>query len=86
MSVLEDFERMRLFRRRSSEFELLADAESLSAVRLRYSIIAQHYRELADREERLDKARMAERLERLRMERERTAEQAISSITLVAAE
>ncbi len=38
--------------------------------------IARHYRELADREERADKARMAERIERLRLERQKAAEQA----------
>jgi len=41
---------------------------------------------LADREERMDNARMAERLERLKLERENTTEHAISSITLVAAQ
>jgi hypothetical protein len=86
MSVLDDFVRMRHYRDRAAEFELLADAEPLSQVRLRYRIIAQHYKVLADREERADKARMAERLERLKLERERAAVQAINSITLVAAE
>jgi len=75
-----------LYRDRAAEFELLADAEPLSQVRLRYRIIAQHYEALADREERADKARMAERLERLKVERENRAAQAISSITLLAAE
>ena len=86
MSVLDDFVRMRHYRDRAAEFELLADAEPLSQVRLRYRIIAQHYKVLADPEERGDKARMAERLERLNLERERAAVQAINSITLVAAE
>jgi uncharacterized membrane protein (DUF106 family) len=85
MSVLDDFERMRRFRNRAAEFDELADAAQLSVVARRYRTIARHYKELADREERMDKAR-AERLERLRLERESTAEQAISSITLVAAE
>ncbi len=86
MSVLDDFVRMRLYRDRTAEFELLADAEPLSQVRLRYRIIAQLYKALADREKRADNARMAERLERLKVERENRAGQAISSITLLAAE
>ena len=45
MSVLDDFARMRFYRNRASEFELLAEIEPLPEVRLRYSIIAQHYRE-----------------------------------------
>jgi hypothetical protein len=69
MSVLDDFVRMRLYRTRASEFELLAETEPLSEARLRYRIIARHYRELADREEQSDKARMAEHLELLRLKR-----------------
>jgi len=42
----------------------------------RYRTIARHYKELADREERLDKARMAERLELLRVKRQELAAQA----------
>jgi hypothetical protein len=38
---------MRLYREHASEFELLAENEPLSEVRLRYRIIAGHYRELA---------------------------------------
>jgi hypothetical protein len=74
MSVLDDFVPMRLYRERASEFELLAETELLSEVRLRYRIIARHYRELADREERSDKARMAEHLELLRSKRREAAE------------
>jgi hypothetical protein len=74
MSVLDDFVRMRLYRERASEFELLAETELLSEVRLRYRIIARHYRELAAREERSDKARMAEYLELLRSKRREAAE------------
>jgi hypothetical protein len=40
---------MRVYRGRASEFELLAENEPLSEVKLRYRIIARHYRELADR-------------------------------------
>jgi len=54
MSVLDDFARMRLYRKRASEFELLAETEPLSAARLGYRIVARHYRELADREEQSD--------------------------------
>jgi hypothetical protein len=42
-------------------------------VRLRYRIVARHYRELAEREEKADKARMADRLEQLRMQRQKPA-------------
>jgi DICT domain-containing protein len=69
MSVLDDFVRMRLYRERASEFELLAETEDSPDVRLRYRIVARHYRELAEREDKADKARMAERLERLRVQR-----------------
>jgi hypothetical protein len=69
VSVLDDFARMRFYRNRASEFELLAEAEPIPDTRLRYRIIAQHYRELADRDERSDKARMAETLEQLWLKR-----------------
>jgi len=57
MSVLDDFARMRLYRERASEFELLAETEVSHDVRLRYRIVARHYRELVEREEQADKAR-----------------------------
>jgi hypothetical protein len=74
MSVLDDFARMRLYRTRASEFELLAETESLADARLRYRVIARHYRELADREEQSDKARMAEHLKMLKLKRREAAE------------
>ena len=74
MSVLDDFARMRLYRNRASEFELIAEAESLPEARRRYRIIARHYMELADREERADKARIAQTLEQLRAKRREAAE------------
>jgi hypothetical protein len=74
MSVLDDFARMRLYRKRASEFELLADAEVSPAVQRRYRIVARHYRELAEREEQADKARIAERIARVRRERRQTAQ------------
>ena len=52
MSVLDGFVRMRLYRERASEFELLAETEDSPEVRLRYRIVASHYRELVEREER----------------------------------
>ena len=73
MSVLDDFARIRLYRERASEFELLVETEESSDVRLRYRIVARHYRELADREERGDKLRVAEHLERLRLQRQQSA-------------
>ena len=42
---------MRLYGTRASEFELLAETEPVPEVRLRYRIIARHYRELANREQ-----------------------------------
>jgi hypothetical protein len=66
--VLDDFARMRLYRKRASEFELLAETEPLDEARLRYCIVAHHYNELAD------KARMAEHLELLRLKRREAAE------------
>ena len=74
MSVLDDFERMRLYRKRASEFEWLADNHPISSVRLRYRIGARHYTELADREEQSDKARISERLERVRLQAQGTRE------------
>jgi len=74
MSVLDDFARMRLYRKRASEFELLAETEPLHEVRLRCRIVARHCSELADREEQSDKARMAEHLELLRLKRREAAE------------
>jgi hypothetical protein len=86
MSVLDDFVRMRLYRKRAAEFQWLADNATVATVQRRYRTIARHYTELADREEQSDKARMAERLKRLRLQREQMAEQAIGSIYLIAAE
>jgi hypothetical protein len=74
MSVLDVFARMCHYRERASEFELLAETEPLLPVRLRYRVIARHYRELAEREERADKARMAEHLELLRLRRREATE------------
>ena len=74
MSVLDDFARMRFYRERASEFELLAETEQFSQVRLRYRIIALHYRELADRDERSDKERVAQGLELLRQKHREAAE------------
>jgi hypothetical protein len=76
MSVLDDFVRMRLYRERASEFELLADAEVSPEVQSRYRVVARHYRELADREEQADKARMADLIERARLQRQQAASKA----------
>jgi hypothetical protein len=73
MSVLNDFMRMRLFRKQAAEFNWLADNAPEPGVQRRYRSIARHYSELADREEQADKTRMAERLEQLRRKREQTA-------------
>ena len=70
MSVLDGFVRMRLYRERASEFELLAETEDSPEVRLRYHIVASHYRELVEREEKADKAMVAELSERARLQRQ----------------
>jgi len=91
MSVLDDLARIRRYRERASEFELLADAEASANVRLRFRIVARHYRDLADSAEQADKARMAERLERLRVQRQQSAAKATltarsAQVFLIAAE
>jgi len=75
MSVLDDFMRIRLYRKQAAEFHWLADNASIASVQRRYRAVARHYSELADREERADKARMAERLRQLRLKREEAAPQ-----------
>jgi hypothetical protein len=62
VSLLEDFARMRLYRNCASRYELLAERELLPEVRVRYRVIARHYRDLADREEQSDKAKIAKHL------------------------
>jgi hypothetical protein len=86
MSILDDFARMRLYRKKAAEFQWLADNAAAPSVQRRYRAIARHYSELADREEQSDKNRMAERLKQLKLQRQEAAEQAISPIYLIAAE
>jgi hypothetical protein len=62
---------------KASEFDWLADNEAAPSVRLRCRTMARHYHELADREEQTDKARLAERLERLKLQRQQAAAKAI---------
>jgi hypothetical protein len=73
MSILDNFARIRAFRKRALEFEWLADNEAVPSVRLRYRTIARHYDDLAEREEQADQARVAECLERLRLQRQQAA-------------
>ena len=70
MSVLDDFVRIRLYRRQAAEFQWLADNTSVPSVQRRYRSIARHYSDLADREEQADKTRMAGRLEQIRQKRQ----------------
>ena len=70
MSILDNFARIRTFGKRALEFEWLADKEAVPSVRLRCRTIARHYYELAEREEQADQARVAECLERLRLQRQ----------------
>jgi hypothetical protein len=78
---LDDFARILLYRERASEFELLAETEASPDVRLRYRIVARHYRE---REEQADKARFAERMERARLQRQQAAAKGTLPASLVA--
>jgi hypothetical protein len=73
MSVLDDFARMGLYRKKAAEFQCLAEIASVPSTQRRFRTIARHYSELADREERADKARMVEHLEQLRLKRQQTA-------------
>ena len=70
MSVLDDFVRIRLYRKQAAEFQWLADNASVPSVQRRYRSIARHYSDLADREEQADKRRVAARLEQIRRERQ----------------
>ena len=70
MSVLDDFLRMRLYRKQAAEFQSLADNALVPIVQRRYRTIARHYSELAEREEQADKRRVAARLEQIRRERQ----------------
>jgi hypothetical protein len=74
MSVLDDFVRIRLYRKQAAEFQWLADNAADQDVQRRYRTIARHYCELADREEQADKAQMAKRLEQLRLKRQQTVQ------------
>ncbi len=84
--AVDDFARIRLYRKRAAEFQCLADNASIPTVQRRYRAIARHYSELADREEQADKTRMAERLTQLRRQREEAAHQAVTPIYLMAAD
>jgi hypothetical protein len=79
MSALDDFVRMRLYRERASEFELLAETEASPDVRLRYRIVARHYRELAEREEQADKIRIVELIKRAKLRRQQAAKATLST-------
>lgn len=74
MSILDDFVRIRLYRKQAAEFQWLADNASDQDVQRRYRTIARHYCELADRDEQADKARMAKRLEQLRLKRQQAVQ------------
>jgi hypothetical protein len=70
MSVLDDFLRIRLYRKQAAEFQWQADNARDPSVQRRYRSIARHYSDLADREEQADKRRMVERLEQIKRERQ----------------
>jgi hypothetical protein len=50
------------------------------------SVIARHYSDLADREEQVDKSRMAERLKQLKLQRGEATNKPTAPIYLIAAE
>ena len=58
MSASEDFERARELRKRAADYERAAADPSLpTSVRTRYVLIANHYRVVANGEERAERAR-----------------------------
>jgi hypothetical protein len=66
MSVLNDFESMRLYRKRAEHFERLANDCLVAEERYRYLRVAHHYTVLTDTVQQTDKARVTQRLESLR--------------------
>ena len=62
MSVLDDFVRMRLYRKRAVELEKAAEGCLPMSVQRRYLVAADHYRQIADAEERSERARAISRL------------------------
>ena len=65
MSVVKHFERLRDLRRRAAEYEqAAADPSMPTNVRTRYVLIANHYRVVADGEERAERARFRARATR----------------------
>jgi hypothetical protein len=81
MSVLGDFESMRLYRTRAAEFERLAGACLVADEQYRYHLIARRYSELADMVERSDKARVTQHLETLRAMREEIAQRGAHAVS-----
>jgi hypothetical protein len=58
MLVPKDFERVRELRKRATDYERTAADPTLpTSVRTRYALIANHYRVVADGEERAERAR-----------------------------
>jgi len=71
MSILNDFESIRLYRKRAEHFERIADGCSVAQEQYRYRVVAHHYTALADTVQRIDKARVTQRLESLRAMRKK---------------
>jgi hypothetical protein len=78
MSVLNDFESMRLYRKRAEHFERLADDCLIAGEQNRYRLIAHHYSTLADTVQRTDKARITQRLENLRAMRKKIGQRGLT--------
>lgn len=62
MSVLDDFVRMRLYRKRAVELEMAAEGSLPTSVKDRYLIAAGHYWQVADAEEHAERATALSRL------------------------
>jgi len=77
MSVLNDFESMRLYRKRAAHFERIADGCSFAQDQYRYRLVADHYTALADTVQRIDKARVTQRLESLRAMRKKISQRGL---------
>ena len=79
MSVLNDFESMRLYRKRAEHFERLADSCLVAEEQYRYRLVARHYTVLADTVQRTDNARVTQRLKSLRAMREEIGQRELTA-------
>ena len=73
MSVLDVLVKIRRYRSRAADFRELAEASANADLRDRNLAVAEHYSALADAEERSERAKVIERLESLKADRQRMA-------------